>query len=175
MTSIIKVDTIQNSSGTDALSIGSDGSLGLKGLSNRPAFYAVPASGSGLASGFSSGATMPYGDAVTNIGNHYDTSTYEFTAPVAGLYFISASISPGNATSTNVWIGMRILKNGSNIASQGWSLSHVDVVSGNNQYANLSHDCVISLVSGDKIKVIVPYNTFNGDVGYGHFCGYLIG
>lgn len=175
MTSIIKVDTIQNSSGTSALSIGADGSLGVKGLSYRPAFYAVPASGSGLASGFSAGSTMRYGDAVTNVGNHYNPSTFEFTAPVAGLYFISASISPGNATSTNVWIGMRILKNGSNIASQGWELSHVDVVSGNNQYANLNHNCILNLVSGDVLKVVVPYNTFNGDVGYGHFAGYLIG
>ena len=175
MTSILKVDTIQNSTGTDALSIGADGSLGVKGLSYRPAFYAVPAAGGGLASGFSANATMPYADAVTNVGNHYNASTYEFTAPVDGLYFISASISPGNASSTNVWVGMRILKNGGNISDNGWELSHVDVVSGNNQYANLNHNCILNLVSGDVLKVVVPYNTFNGDIGFGHFAGYLIG
>ncbi len=49
----------------------------------QPAFYATGASGS-----YTSG-TLPYSTATTNIGNHYNTTTRTFTAPIAGMYLFT--------------------------------------------------------------------------------------
>jgi hypothetical protein len=138
----------------------------------QPAFSADE-DGVGLSAGFASNSKMTFSTVLLNNGNHYSVANARFTAPIAGNYFISAGISPGNATSTNVWVGMHIRKNGSVIGSI--ALGHVSVVSNNNQYDQISKEMILSLAAGDYIEVTVPYNTFNGNCGFGHFCGYLLG
>ena len=44
--------------------------------------------------------TVPYNQIVENTGNHFNTSTYQFTCPVAGVYAITATIQLGNAVGT---------------------------------------------------------------------------
>lgn len=44
--------------------------------------------------------TVPYNQIVENTGNHFNTSTYQFTCPVAGVYAVTATIQLGNAAGT---------------------------------------------------------------------------
>jgi hypothetical protein len=57
---------------------------------------------------------LPYNVAIRNIGGGYNTSTYEFTAPVSGSYFFNASIFRDFNTNDNNPIGVDfVLDNGS--------------------------------------------------------------
>ncbi len=56
---------------------------------NQPAFYARGAETSGT---LSNGTDVPFSNAEVNIGSNYNTSTYRFTAPVAGVYQINTSL-----------------------------------------------------------------------------------
>ena len=90
MTSILKVTEIQDPTNSNtALTIDSSGRV------SRPvipyAFVTWPNTGTYVAK---SAGAVDFSNATVNDGNHYDTSTYQFTCPVAGLYRIeSAALS----------------------------------------------------------------------------------
>jgi hypothetical protein len=69
----------------------------------QPMFYATGTNGN-----FTSG-TLPYGATSRNIGNHYNTSTSTFTAPVAGVYLFTAQFwaAPGTAGAVNFTVAGR--------------------------------------------------------------------
>jgi len=83
--------TIRNDAGP--LNLGLAGQLtnigGTVRLPNQPAFYAR-----GAETGYTlvNGADIPFNNAEVNIGNHFNTSTFRFTAPVAGMYQINTSL-----------------------------------------------------------------------------------
>ena len=78
MTSILKVDNIQNSSGTSALSIDSSGRMTTPA---RPAFHAHRTSTLSLTGG-NDYQTIIMNAVATNIGSHYSTSTGQVKMPV---------------------------------------------------------------------------------------------
>jgi hypothetical protein len=82
--SILRVDQIQHSTGTAALTIDSSGRVL---TSNKPAFQAYGVGGGT----FASGSYMIFPSTIINIGNHYNTLTGVFTAPVTGNYFFTWS------------------------------------------------------------------------------------
>ena len=101
MASILNVDKIRAASGTTnvididsscnttAMTIDSSGRV------SKPvipyAFVTWPNTGTYVAK---SAGAVDFSNATVNDGNHYDTSTYQFTCPVAGLYRIeSAALS----------------------------------------------------------------------------------
>jgi hypothetical protein len=53
----------------------------------QPAFSAYVSSSTHNNWTGTAGAVYPFSQAVINRGSHYNTSTYRFTAPVAGLYY----------------------------------------------------------------------------------------
>jgi hypothetical protein len=62
-----------------------------------------------------SNTKLPYNVATRNIGGGYNSSTYEFTAPVSGSYFFHASIFRDFNTNDNNNIGVDfVLNDGSN-------------------------------------------------------------
>jgi hypothetical protein len=63
----------------------------------QPAYVASFATGADIT--VTSGSNLPANSAYINRGSHYNTSTYRFTAPVAGIYQFGASIMVTAATS----------------------------------------------------------------------------
>ena len=124
----------------------------------QPAFRAGRNAGS-VASG-----TIVFNSVFTNIGNHYNSSTGLFTAPVAGRYYFHANIFGENNTSPHV----QITKNG---VKQVWTL-----YSGGG-YGNVNLSGVIDLATSDTVNVLVDQGNVYGAGGAEDctFSGFLIG
>ena len=122
--------------------------------------------------------TFPLNVTRLNVGNHYNTSTYKFVAPVAGVYYFYGQVYYNNGTGT-YRVGFRKTPNGGsalmlNTAQHG--------VTGNDNQQNIS--IIESLAVGDTVEL---YSDQNGsiqcyyninDTTYGahtYFMGYLIG
>jgi len=82
MTSVLKVDSIQNAAGTAAMTIDSAGRILTPA---RPVFRAYSSGNWTIA--HNTFTIFPANTAVINVGSSYNTSTYKFTAPIAGVYY----------------------------------------------------------------------------------------
>jgi len=114
MTSIIKVNNIQNSSGTAAMTISGTGVV------KQPQ---IPCCQVRLTTANAQDTSNPYTTTgedikldgiVLNQGSCYSASTGRFTIPVAGIYAVECQFLSGTDTSTNHQIS--IFKNGSAVA-----------------------------------------------------------
>ncbi len=82
--STLKVDTIQHSGGTTGLTIDSSGRILQP---TKPAFMAR-----GNDNNYVQTTPIPFPSVDFNIGSHYNSSTYKFTAPVAGIYMFGSNV-----------------------------------------------------------------------------------
>ena len=113
MSSILKVDNIQDSGGNSYLS--SDGSgtfTNNLGVANTPSFHASMPSDSSVAN--TTYTTLPCSTELYDTDSTYNNSTHVFTPGVAGKYFIYAQTKPDTATDFNDSI-IKIKKNGTDI------------------------------------------------------------
>ena len=110
MSSIIKVDTIQDSGGNQILT--SNGSGVITGnLSARPAFEARLSADQNISD--ATYTTVNIDTEIFDTDSAFDTSTYRFTPQVAGKYFVYGSIRFQCSNSNNLNnIVVRIDKNG---------------------------------------------------------------
>lgn len=96
MASELGVQTIQHTNSTDAMTINSSGDVTVTNkllTPARPYFYAtVQSSSTDVNISTGSDHTVIFDDVIKNIGNHYDSSTYKFTVPVDGVYYLSTSL-----------------------------------------------------------------------------------
>ncbi len=119
---------------------------------------------------------VPFNTATFNVGSFFNTSTYTFTAPVAGKYYVSFAflIYPNSIPSTHYITGW-ISKNGSSYLN---SLPMGRMSFKENQ-TTMGADGIVDLAAGDTIKVQVQGSTSGLSIyvntGHAHFSGYLLG
>ena len=161
MTSIIKVDQIQNAAGTTGLTIDSSGRVTLP---YQPAFYWTKTS---TQTSTVASEVVVWDSSKVNVGSHFNNQ--RFTAPVAGVYHFSVfSLSVNDALQND----LQIVKNGSTMLARQRNAS-------SNNHETTSCSCIIDLDVDDYIEVKIGGV---GDVVYGDsgdgwsgFSGYLIG
>ena len=110
-----------------------------------------------------------------NIGSNYNTSTYRFTAPVAGRYLFTTAVSfylNGNCRQ----IAIALRKNGSTYANADTFIAGVQ---SNNTHAVVNISMVMELAVNDYADVSWDFATasvnFYSDNKRCHFTGYLLG
>jgi hypothetical protein len=190
MTAILKVDTIQDTSGnniinesSDTITIGASGDTtniigtlqnngAAVGGTNTPAFAATQAN-----TGFTAGgdSKIAYATEIFDTDNCYDNSTnYRFTPTTAGKYFVYANIA-FNADTAYARHQIKIYKNGSNIARSQLRLT-------GNYFQNADTNAVINYAvdmngTSDYLE-IYGFLDQNGQTenasGYGVFGAYRI-
>lgn len=131
----------------------------------QPAFDAYSNAG-GVT--FTTEAAIAFNSTTFNVGNHYNTSNYRFTAPVTGIYFFRAHVykqSSGNASR------LRLQKNAADVRFYTY-------ISSSDTYTHQITG-IISLTAGDYVTC-----TFGSDGAgtsiyladnHSNFSGYLLG
>ena len=148
---------VKDSSNVDTY-IGVD-SAGRVTMPYQPYFYA----GSTHSGTYINGAVMPYDTVSTNTGSHYNTSTYLFTAPIAGRYLFTVSALNYPSSSTGE---LFFSVNGSSYNPLFRDNSVVPQQS-------ISGSAVINLSANDTVGVSGTLY-FYATSGHGHFSGTLI-
>jgi hypothetical protein len=110
--------------------------------------------------------TLPAGTAVYNIGGHYSTGTYRFTAPVAGRYLFASNIQYQNNGGSHIAL---YVNNSASFAGQGW----VDFGTTTGATQTMIHN----LAAGDYVEAKIYHTISNTPVSTGRtkWMGYLIG
>ena len=104
---------------------------------------------------------VDYNTAAFNIGGHYNTSTYRFTAPVSGTYWFGA-YALAESTSSNGGINLRV--NGS-VAIRSYNQA-------NERTRGIT--IILYLNANDYVDVGTETETTYWLAGYAYFAGYLI-
>ena len=167
MTSIIKVDNIQSSGGTAALSIDSSGRVLTPA---RPAWSAYLSADSAQTTQ-NAYITAPWNATAINDGN-FNTSTHAYTTPVAGLYHINYSFRLDNADGGSYIIG--------NIAFDGSSAPNNQayiIDSNEGTYHSMTYSGIFELSASVAVtnQIYVAGDTSWTMKNYGQFSGYLVG
>jgi hypothetical protein len=119
---------------------------------------------------------VPFPTVRHNIGNHYDNTTYAFTAPVAGRYFFTSSVYTRTGQSGTVEdIFTRFKLNGS--ANRGYAYWY-QVSTAGERHHTLTDTLFIELAANDYIQVYIQ-GTSTADFYNGpeetRFSGWLVG
>ena len=141
---------------------------------NHPSFLAGRTEGNYTATI----GTFPFNVARVNVGNHYSTSTYKFTAPVAGVYYFFAQVYYNNGNGA-YRVGFRKEPSGGSAIMLN-TTAHAMVGNDNSQSLSI----IESLGVGDTVRLFSDQNAsiqcyygINGGTYGAHtyFMGYLIG
>jgi hypothetical protein len=121
-----------------------------------------------------SNAIIPVNSAIVNIGSHFNNSTYTFTAPVSGNYFLSYFVRY-NGYQANIYLHPRFYKNGSAL----FETHQIASTGGSPGYTSLTWSGVVQLAANDAITL---HDASQGSVTLGTyqasqtgFTGHLIG
>jgi hypothetical protein len=139
--------------GNDSVGMTMDGS-GRVTKSSQPYLRAVTSTS---AQSLTGGTTyvIPFNVISYQTGSNYNNSTYRFTCPVAGQYFVSASVQGSSISSNYYNLFLRI--NGSGFAG-------TYVTGRNSAYEQLSTTGIIAASAGDYIDVGLYVNQTGGNL-----------
>jgi len=134
----------------------------------QPAFRAKP-NASTTYTGLGSGAVVQHNTAQLNVGSHFSTSTFRFTAPVSGVYFFSwGHLVQTKSSSGSVFSNIYI--NGTRMFPQAWQKSS------SGEFA-ITYSAVFFMNAGDYAEHGVSSSDssvtlYHEETG---FSGYLLG
>ena len=161
MSSILKVDTIQNTGGTTGLTIDSGGRVLAPQV---PAFSAYRDAGD-----VGTNTVYIFNGVHFNNGGHYSTSTGRFTAPCNGIYQISTMLMcRDNAAYNNKYYEITI---------DGSSYKRIySANGGSGTHHTWNHTSLFNLTAGQYVDVrTVSVELYGQDSKYSTFCGHLVG
>ena len=131
----------------------------------RPAFHAY---GTGTWTVFSNGTftRIDLSQTALNQGSHYDTSTYKFTAPIAGVYhfyyMVYARIQSGGSSAA-YWTP-RFRKNGNNITGHtSMIMGFTYQGAGNEETATYSANILLAANDEITLHVQAQNSSYNGE------------
>jgi hypothetical protein len=133
-------------------------SAGIVTMPNQPSFDAYTVSSSAT---FTNQVIEFNNISTHNTGGHYSTSTYRFTAPVAGKYLFTYNVQKSGTANTET----QFQKNGAKLSD-----THVHHTANGNHG---SQSVVWYLSANDYVNVKILGGTISGD--YSHFSGHLLG
>ena len=168
MTSIIKVDQIQNAAGVGGLTIDSNGVVATPA---RPAFSVYRDSSTLEALT----GTIVFNGTRSNVGGHYSTSTGKFTAPIAGLYQFNFVGFGCNSTGGTIPVNTSVYptlynETTSNNLVRGYEYASTA------SHPNVSFSGMVPLAANDVIRIDVGgYVYSDASDLYLTFSGYLVG
>ena len=162
MAGIVGLTEIQHTNGTSAMTVDSTGRVNLPQL---VAFTAYVNNNS--SANVSVGSKVPYDVAIINKGNGYNTSTYVFTAPVAGVYWFSYSVWCAQSSTGRTGF----YKNGVAYGRSDYPIGTRNQASASD---NDSASSAIELAANDTVD-IRAYSSSVDVFGTNYFSGYLIG
>lgn len=116
-------------------------SLGRVTLPYQPCFVATRAGNHVV----TSDAVVPLDSVDVNVGNHFNTSTYTFTAPVSGKYLFTLQTTL-NSINTGSYNAIYILRNG------GGTGYRFRTISGSG-WGGINGSAILSLSANDSIKI----------------------
>jgi len=154
MASILGVETLQHTNGTTAATIDSGGRLI---QSNRPLFHASAQNTANSGVAWATGGTssnnwtpIPFDTEVVDRAGNFNPSTFKFTVPVNGEYFLYAW---GIAGAANQWLRIiLVLKRGSDY--YGLAASQVDYGGGaGTDFSHAGLQIINSLQANDEVWV----------------------
>ena len=170
MTGALALPTGGLTVGTDQLAVDSAGRVTMP---YQPYFHAYFSSPINITSG---SQVIAFSQTVSNIGGHFNTSTYRFTVPVSGRYFLSAGIRWNAPSSTGGYTRFTLRRNGSENANSIKILDPINTFS-EVSYQNSSQTVILDCTANDYFEVIEYSQYTGGSLASSecHFIGYLIG
>ena len=168
---------LQNN-GTNGLVLSSSGQMTVP---LQPAFCAVRTGGlTNLSVNTSNTAPtiVPWDSTTVNTGSCFSTSTNRFTAPIAGRYLFTVSVSWYAASSNEKWAAINLLKNGSNVGDNFMGMTNLPYSTyASSTYSSSSGSLMLTLAANDYIQVGAFSQASTAVVwNYGcYFNGFLIG
>ena len=169
MSSVLKVDAIQNTAGTSALTIDS---AGRTITPTKPSFLAYDGSSGWQTLGGTSNTKFPLDATQHNRGSHYDTSNYRFVCPCNGVYSFQGQCYHD----ANSEFQLRIILNGS---------THLAYISNSTQGDSASTSVTVELNASDYVELWGQIGNsdasdyYAGNSGTDHsylfFSGFLVG
>jgi hypothetical protein len=174
MASVLKVNEIQHTGGTSALTVNSSGNVSLP---QKIAFMAK------ITTNFDPGtaartkipfATNNSASRVFNFGNGFDDSNNRFQAPIDGLYFFMATAYVGRHTTGSYHIFRFTLNDNAVAIGEGYNI----MVPSSGTYQSAHIHCYVNLTAGDTIDCRTQSNTdasYDIEFSNSHFSGHFIG